>query len=100
MNVLDTQNMCLIRAENFVGGSEAWEFAQQICIHDTSQSNVEAHFTWIFQKLEKIHAFLKIKCIRCRTVLIQSALCSPDLGECFRYPEHVSNLRRKFSRWL
>ena len=38
----------------------------------------------------------KIKCLRRRTVLIQRALCSPDLGECFTYPEHVPNCYRKF----
>ena len=32
-----------------------------------------------------------------RTGLIQNALCSPDLGECFTYPEHVFKLSRKFS---
>jgi len=36
--------------------------------------------------------------LRRRLALIQSVLCSPDLGECFTYPEHVLNLSRKFSR--
>ena len=42
--------------------------------------------------------FVKIKCLRRRPALIQSALCFPDLGECFTYPEHVFSLSRKFSR--
>ncbi len=88
--------MYLTRVENFRGGSEAWGVAQKICIHEASQSNFEADFRWIFQKIEKIYVFLKIICTTCRTVLIQSALCSPDLGECFRYPEHVSNPRKYF----
>ena len=33
--------------------------------------------------------------MRRRPALIQSALCSPDLGECFTYPEHVLNLSKK-----
>ena len=41
---------------------------------------------------------LKKKCLRRRTVLTQSALCSPDLGECFTYPEHVPKCYRKFFR--
>ena len=45
-----------------------------------------------------VNTFVKIKCLRRRTALIQSALCSPDLGECFTYPEHVFNLSRKFFR--
>ena len=38
-----------------------------------------------------VNTFVKIKCLRRRTALMQSALCSPDLGECFKYPEHVFN---------
>ena len=54
---------------------------------------------WIFKKLHGAHAFIKINCLRCRTALIQSALCSLDLGECFTYPEHVPNSYEKiFSR--
>ena len=33
-----------------------------------------------------------------RTALIQSALHSPDLGACPRYPEHTPNTRRNFFR--
>ena len=45
-----------------------------------------------------VNTLAKIKCLRCRTALIQSALCSPDLGECFTYPEHVPNCYKKFFR--
>ena len=54
----------------------------------------------IFKKNEKVRVSCNIKCLRRRTVLIQSALCSPDLGECFTYPEHVPNSYKKFSRGL
>ena len=47
-----------------------------------------------------VNTFPKIICIACRTVPIQSALCSPDLGECFRYPQRVCNMRKKFPRGL
>ena len=57
-------------------------------------------FTWIFRKSKIFSVCFKIICTACRTVLIQSALCSPDLGGCFRYSEHVYNMRRNFSRWL
>ena len=83
--------MSLTCVEKVLGGSEAWGGAQKTCIHEASQSNFEADFTLIFQKLEKGYVFLNIICTTCRTILIQSALCSPDVGECFRYPEHVSN---------
>jgi len=43
------------------------------------------------------NTFVKIKCHGRRPALIQIAPCSPDLGECFTYPEHVFNLSRKFS---
>ena len=92
--------MSLTCVEKVLGGSEAWGGAQKTCIHEASQSNFEADFTRIFQKIETFFVFLKIKCVRCRTVLIRGALCFPDLGECFRYPEHVSNLRRKIYGWL
>ena len=91
--------MSLTCVENFwmalkLGG------AQKTCIHEASQSNFEADFTRIFQKIETFFVFLKIKCVRCRTVLIQSAMCSPDVSGCFKYPDHVSNLRRRISGWL
>ena len=92
--------MSLTCVEKVLGGSEAWGGAQKTCIHEASQSNFEADFTRIFQKIETFFVFLKIKCVRCRTVLIRGALCSSDPGECFRYPEHVSNLRRKSFEWL
>ena len=44
--------------------------------------------------------FCKIKCLRRRTILIQTALRSPDPGECFTYPEHVPNSYQTFSRGL
>ena len=47
-----------------------------------------------------VNTFPKIICTACRTVLIQSALCSPDLGESFRYPQHVCNMRKNFRRGL
>ena len=47
-----------------------------------------------------VNTFPKIICTTCRTVLIQNALCSPDLGRYSRYPEHVYNMRRNFSRGL
>ena len=43
--------------------------------------------TGFSKKLHGVHAFVNIKCLVCRTAFIQSALCSPDLGECFTYPE-------------
>ena len=45
-----------------------------------------------------VNTFPKIKRLRRRTVLIQSALCSSDLGECFTNLEHVHKPYRKFSR--
>ena len=49
---------------------------------------------------ELVNTFAKIKCLRRLTVLIQSALCSPDLGECFTYPKHVPKSYQIFSRGL
>ena len=37
------------------------------------------------------------KCFMGPTVLIQSALDFPDVGQCFTYPERVRTMRRKFS---
>ena len=51
---------------------------------------------WIFKKLHGVHAFIKIKCLRCRTALIHRAMCSSDLGKCFTYPEHVPNSCKNF----
>ena len=51
---------------------------------------------WIFKKMHGVHPIIKIKCLRCRTVFIQSALCFSDLGECFTYPEHVPNSYKTF----
>ena len=44
-----------------------------------------------------------ICCVRegstCRRVLIQSALCSPNLGECFEYLEYMCSFIISFSGW-
>ena len=40
------------------------------------------------------------KGFRCRTVVIRSALDSPDLGRASKYPEHCDNTFRKKSREL
>ena len=50
------------------------------------------------KKNQKVRVSCNIKCLRRRTVLIQRALCSPDLGKCFTYPEHVPNCYRNFFR--
>ena len=67
-------------------------------MHPREVSKVD--FTWIFRKSKKFSVCFKIICNACRTVLIQSALCYPDPGDCFRYPQHVCNIRRNFSREL
>ena len=51
---------------------------------------------WIFKKMNRVCVSCNIKCLGRRTALIQSALCSPDLGECFTYPEHVPNSYKNF----
>ena len=43
-----------------------------------------------------VNTFPKIIWTACRKVLMQSALCSSDLGECFRCPEHDYNIHRNF----
>ena len=58
---MDTQNMSLTFVEKILCGSEAWEGAQKTCINEASQSNFEGDFTWIFQKIEIVYVFLKIK---------------------------------------
>ena len=50
----------------------------------------------IFRKILKFHVCFNKKCLSCRTVLNQRALCSPDLEECFTYPEHVHNSHKNF----
>ena len=57
-------------------------------------------FALIFRKSKKFSVCFKIICNACRTVLIQNALCYPDPGDCFTFPEHVYNMRRNFSRGL
>ena len=47
-----------------------------------------------------INTFSDINCFRCRTLMIQNALCFPDLGACFIYLERVHKTSRKLSRLL
>ena len=43
-----------------------------------------------------VNTFVKMKYRRRRSALIQSALSSPDIRDCFTYPEHVFNLSRAY----
>ena len=68
--------------------------------YDKNDRKFEVDFTWIFRKSKRFSVCLNIICTARRAVLIQRVLCSPDLEECFRYPEHVCNMSRKFPRGL
>ena len=63
--------------------------------------HVEYSESWLVKtgfskKMNRVCVSCNIKCLGRRTALIQSALCSPDLGECFTYPEHVPNSYKIF----
>ena len=71
-----------------------------------SKSSPKTHTKWgawqslrdlNFKNLLESHFSCNKKWFVGRTVMIQSALHFPDLGECFTYPERLRTTRRKFS---
>ena len=71
-----------------------------------SKSSPKTHTEWgawqsfrdlNFKNLLKSHFSCNKKWFVGRTVMIQSALHSPDLGECFTYSERMRTTHRKFS---
>ena len=57
-----------------------------------------AFWELIFTKIQKFRFCFNINWLKRRMGLIQNALCSPDLGDGFTYPEQEYKLCRKFSR--
>lgn len=47
--------------------------------------------------MDGVDTFPKIICLKRRMAVIQSALRSPDMEQCFKYPERTCNTRRKIS---
>ena len=60
--------------------SEAWQSFRDL----TLKNPLESHFS--FNK----------KCLVGRTVMNQSAICFPDLGEYFNYSERMRTTHKKF----
>ena len=93
-NVLHTQNMFSSCLENFLEALKVKNSPKSV-----EYSEAKLAF-WVanFVKIQIFCLWFYLKWLTCRMDLIQCALCSPDEGDDFVYPEHVLKLCRKFSK--